>query len=186
VDTGVIATAPDPTALDPAATVLARLNEPGTAESLHRLLDHLDLLAILVVGLDGLLRRGDTIAESLGSAVREVIPADGPPVDIGQLLSLGQQSVAAAPALLAMLPVVERVAASDLGDPRLVDLASAVSRAAVTAAADADTGRMKGVRALWRAYRDEDVARALAFTVSVAKALGRELDQTPTPDRKEH
>jgi hypothetical protein len=145
------------------------------------LLDHLDLLAVLVVGLDGLVRRGDTIADSLGAAVRDVIPAGEPPIDLGQLLSLGQQSVAAAPALLAMLPVLERVAASDLGDPRLVDLAAVVSRAAVEAAAD--PGELKGVRALWKAYRDEDVARALAFTVSVAKALGQELGRTtPKPE----
>ncbi|MET7392794.1 DUF1641 domain-containing protein [Dactylosporangium sp. NPDC005572] len=165
---------------EPINDLLARLAEPRTVESLNRLLDHLDLLALLVVGLDGLLSRGDTIADSIGEAVRELRPA-GSSVDVGQLLDIGQQCVAAAPAVLTMLPVLESVAASELSDPRLIDLASTVSRAAVRGAAEAsrEPAPKAGLRTLWRAYRDEDVARALAFVVTIAKALGQELAAGP-------
>ncbi|WP_432989623.1 DUF1641 domain-containing protein [Dactylosporangium sp. CA-233914] len=161
---------------EPLNDLLARLAEPRTVESLNRLLDHLDLLALLVVGLDGLLQRGDTIAESIGEAVRELRPA-GSSVDVGALLDLGQQCVAAAPAVLTMLPVLENVADSELSDPRLIELASTVSRAAVRGAAEAkrEPARKAGLRTLLRASRDEDVARALTFAVSIAKALGQEL-----------
>ncbi|WP_432840233.1 DUF1641 domain-containing protein [Dactylosporangium sp. CA-092794] len=171
-----------PVAPEPIHDLLARLAEPRTVESLNRLLDHLDLLAVLVVGLDGLLSRGDTIADSIGEAVRELRPA-GSSIDIGQLLGLGRQLMDAAPAVLAMLPVLESVAASELSDPRLIELASTVSRAAVRGAAEAnrEPARKAGLRTLWRASRDEDVARALAFAVTVAKSLGQELARAEHP-----
>lgn len=168
---------------DPLHEVLTRLAEPKTVESLNVLLDHADLLAILVTGLDGLLSRGDTIADSVADTVRELRPAGEPGLDIARLLTLGRQLVAAAPAVLTMLPVLERVASSGLSDPRLIDLASTVSAAAVQGAEEANRrpARIAGVRALWRAAHDEDVARTLGFAVTVAKALGQELARTEPP-----
>jgi Protein of unknown function (DUF1641) len=180
-DAGVVA-AP---AEDPIESVLARLDEPSIVDSLHQLIDHLDLLAVLIVGLDGLVSRGDTIADSLSDGFNELRRADKPPVDVAKLLSLGQQLTDAAPALLDLLPVVERIAASDLGDPSLIDLAATVSRAAVRGASEAQSGRtsVNGIRSLLRSLKDEDVSRALGFIFSIAKALGQELkaaDPSPT------
>lgn len=172
-------------AQDPIESVLARLDEPRVVESLHQLIDHVDLLAVLVVGLDGLVSRGDTIADSLADGFQELRHADKPPVDVAQLLSLGQQFIDAAPALLSFLPVVERIASSDLGDPRLIDLAAVVSRAAVNGASEAPSGaiRISGIRSMLRMLKDEDVSRALSFVFSIVKALGQELkpsDPSPT------
>lgn len=172
-------------AQDPIETVLARLDEPSIVDSLHQLIDHLDLLAILIVGLDGLVSRGDTIADSLADGFNELREADKPPVDIAKLLAMGQQFADAAPALLDFLPVVERIASSDLGDPRLIDLAATVSRAAVRGAGEAQSGgtTVTGIRSLLRMLKDEDVSRALGFIFSIAKALGQDLksnDPSPT------
>jgi hypothetical protein len=49
-----------PPADDP-NTLAQRLAEPRTAAALNALLDHADLLALLVSGLDELISRGDTI-----------------------------------------------------------------------------------------------------------------------------
>lgn len=170
---------------DPIESVIARLDEPGVVESLHKLIDHLDLLAVLVVGLDGLVSRGDTITDSIAGGINELRgSSQKPPVDVAQLLSLGQRVADATPALLEFLPVVERIANSDLGDPRLIDVAATVSRAAVNGAYGSQAGSttVSGIRSLLRMLKDEDVSRALGFAFSIAKALGQELNSAkPNP-----
>lgn len=163
------------TAPDPIDGVIARLEDPRTAESLHQLIDHLDLLAVLVVGLDQLVGRGDTIADSIGAGLAELRSVQKPPVDVAQLLAMGRQFTDAAPALLDFLPVVERIASSDLGDPRLTDLAATVARAAIRGSADGAAVPVSGIRSLLRMLKDEDVSRALGFVFGIAKALGQEL-----------
>jgi hypothetical protein len=62
-----------------AQALLDRLSEPRTAEALHRLLDHAELLAFSAGALDGLVRRSETIADNIAASVAEVkqaIPAD--------------------------------------------------------------------------------------------------------------
>ena len=56
-------------AVTPADTVRDRLDDPQVAAALNTLLDHADVLAVLVSGLDGFVRRGDTITSTLSSAV---------------------------------------------------------------------------------------------------------------------
>jgi len=61
----VLPTAQQP---DPAQALAKRLAEPRTAAAVNTLLDHADLLALLVSGLDGLVSRGDTITDSLADS----------------------------------------------------------------------------------------------------------------------
>lgn len=49
-----------------------RLQDPMVAQSLHRLLDKLDSVAFFVESVDGFVRRGDVIADSLASTVAEM------------------------------------------------------------------------------------------------------------------
>ncbi len=58
-------------AVSPADQIRDRLDDPTVAASLNALLDHADLLAVLVTGLDGFVRRGDLITDSLTSAVND-------------------------------------------------------------------------------------------------------------------
>lgn len=53
------------------AALLARLEDQQTAENLHRLLDKLDVLAFAVEAADGLLRRGETIADAVGESLSD-------------------------------------------------------------------------------------------------------------------
>jgi uncharacterized protein YjgD (DUF1641 family) len=55
----------------PAEQLLDRLNEPGTAEALNRLLDHAELLAYSATSLDGLLRRGEELTDNLRASIDE-------------------------------------------------------------------------------------------------------------------
>lgn len=164
---------------DPAQALAERLAEPRTAAALNTLLDHADLLAIIVAGLDGLVSRGDTITESLIDGVTELRAAGEPArANAAQLVATARQLATLTPVLLDKLPVLEALLGSDLADPKVIGLASVASRAAVTGAEQAkrDDLKVSGVRAILRALKDPDVSRALGFVLSIAKALGKELN----------
>ena len=184
---------------DPAEALAERLSDPRVAASLNTLLDHADLLAILVTGLDALVSRGDTIADSLADGVAELrTTGKQTRADTAQLVSAARQLKALTPAVLDQLPlmenllnglpVLESLVSSDLADPRLVEMAGTVARAVVQGAeqAAAAPAPATGIRALLRALKDPDVARALGFVLSIAKVLGKDLNdaQTTPPTRQ--
>jgi hypothetical protein len=164
---------------DQAHALAERLAEPRTAAAINTLLDHADLLALLISGLDGLVSRSDTITESLADGVSELRAVSEPTrVNAAQLLATAKQLTALAPPLVEKLPVLEALLGSDLADPKVIELASMASRAVIKGAEQADRNDLKvtGVVGLLRALRDPDVSRALGFVLSIAKALGKELD----------
>jgi len=146
---------------DPLDALAERLLDPKTANALNTLLDHADLLAVVVTGLDGLVSRGDTIAESLASGAVELRTAQSAGNgELGQLL----------------------LALRQLTRPEVVDVVGAASRAVAAGSRQtaADRTRISGIRGLLRAIKDPDVSRFLGFVVSIAKAFGSELDNTTT------
>ena len=164
---------------DQADALASRLAEPRTAAAVSTLLDHAELLALLVSGLDGLVSRSDTITDSLADGVSELRAVSEPArVNAAQLAATAKQFSALAPALLEKLPVLEALLGSDLADPKVIELASMASRAVIKGAAQADRSDLKvtGIVGLLRALKDPDVSRALAFVISITKALGKELD----------
>jgi uncharacterized protein YjgD (DUF1641 family) len=175
---------------DPADVLAERLSDPRVASSLNTLLDHADLLALLVTGLDGLLSRGDTITDSIADSVSELRTAGGRTwpdaagaVDtvkrLAVILPLFTDNLPALESLLDRLPVLVSLLSSDLADPRVIDLAGAASRAVVTGANQAAAGPAPatGIRALLRALKDPDVSRALGVGLTIAKAFGKEINQ---------
>src|SRR4029450_13103960 len=62
----------DLVAESPGDELIARLDDPRVASSLSLILDDADLLATLIVGLDGLVRRAEVIGDNLASGVAEV------------------------------------------------------------------------------------------------------------------
>ena len=178
---------PDPArAVNPARAAAAgqaladHLAEPRTVAALNTLLDHADLLAVLVSGLDELVSRGDTIAESFADSVSELRAAGQPArSSAAQLVTTAQQLGTLTPALVDKLPVLEALLSSDLAAPELIEVASMASRAVITGADQAQVSDLKvtGVVGLLRALKDPDVSRALGFVLSIAKALGKELNK---------
>ncbi|MBI2702607.1 hypothetical protein A9W98_23730 [Mycobacterium gordonae] len=173
-------------ALSPGDQLRDRLDDPAIAASLNSLLDHADLLAILVTGLDGFVRRGDQISESLASAVGEIrgaslaVPGlEGVKAELG---SVDVQALAAtlaslASALVAAAPTLNKILNSPLVDPQAADVLADLGEALVEgkAAAAADPGGPKGLFGLWRVSKDKDINRGLGFLVQVARAFGRQL-----------
>jgi len=159
----------------PAGELLARLEEPHVAAALNTLLDHADLLALLVTGLDGFLSRGGVIADSLASGFNELRGAGAgaalPPIDFGglatSLATLSGTAAGATPALTTFL--------DSLGDPRLIAVITQLTTALVEGREHAEANGPASVFGLLRALKDDEAARGAGFLIQVAKSLGRQL-----------
>jgi hypothetical protein len=64
-------------AATPQDRLQARLADPDTIDSLNRLLDRVDLMAFVLDAVDGFLRRGDTVVDSVADGVRDVRQSAG-------------------------------------------------------------------------------------------------------------
>ncbi|MGF1647812.1 MAG: DUF1641 domain-containing protein [Kineosporiaceae bacterium] len=149
-------------------SLAARLADPEVAASLHVLLDNAATLAFTVEALDGFLRRGDVIAESLATGVRDVLPALG---DLEGVAAQAGTVAARAPELFAAF---EALVESGMLRPQVLEVLGTLAGALVEGADRArQEGTSVGVFGALRALRDPDVARGLGLLVEVARALGR-------------
>ncbi len=162
----------------PVDALLSKLDEPRVVAALNDLLDHADLLAILVVGLNGFVRRGEVIGEALADAVgelREAASSSSTPLESIDLPKLASSLTTLSSAVADATPALETLLRSDLTDPRVVRVISLVARALLQGAerAKAEPLRSTGVFSLLRTLKDDDVARGLGFLIQVARAFGR-------------
>lgn len=162
----------------PADPLLAKLDDPRVTEALSDLLEHADLLALLVVGLDGMLRRGDEVTGAISDVVGQL--RDGGLNE--KLSSLDLPRLAESLSTLSSLaseagPALDSLLKAGLTDPRLIDVVSVATRSVITGAekAKVEPVRASGVFSLMRALKDEDVARGLSFLIQVARAFGQEI-----------
>lgn len=173
-------------AVSPADQIRERLDDPEVAASLNDLLDHADLLAVLVSGLDGLVRRGDAITDSLSSAVVEFKGASSAGVIPGaealkgvDLQGLTQSLATLSNSLVGATPALNTLLSSRLTDPQAAEVLAQLGEALVEgkAAAAADPGGPRGVFGFWKVSKDPDVLRGLGFIIQVARAFGRRMGQ---------
>lgn len=159
----------------PVDAVAERLNDPAVAASLVTLLDNAELLSTLVLGLSGLMERGDVIMESIGEAVREVqgsgavTPPDGAPT-IAELGAIAAQ-------LKTATPLLGQVLESPMASPETIDLLSLLSEAGTEGAANARSNDTKvtGAISAVRSLRDPDVQQGLGLLIEIARSLGRRM-----------
>jgi Protein of unknown function (DUF1641) len=174
----------------PGDDLIQRLDDPQIASSLAVLLDHADLLATLVLGLDGLLRRAEVIGDSLASGVAEVralsASSNGqrlwPSVDVAALSDTVTRLSAA---VVDATPALDRLLHSPLTDPQTAEIFAEVGEALLEGkrAAAEDPRGPKGIFALMRVTKDPDVSRGLGFMIQIARAFGRKL--APPERRKD-
>lgn len=169
-------------ALEPLTRLATRLQDPATSQALHTLLDHTDLLALMVSGLDGFIQRSDTIIESVADGVREATGAAGAGKPAGlpdaeQLGKLVTGMTALVGPLTEAMPTIERLLGSGMLDANLIDIATVGSQAVVegSATARANKIQIKGVRKTLKILKDDDVARTFGFVATIAQVFGRKL-----------
>lgn len=158
-----------PVTVEVAPALAAKLADPAVAESLTSLLTHADLVAILLEGADGLLRRTDEIGGSLAAGLTELKATDltglGGGIDVLALLAAAKTFASQAPELIGVLTpaMTEQVALVGRG---LEAGAAAYASAPVP---------VTGLLSLTRLFKDPDILRAISYASTVAKAIGREL-----------
>ena len=170
-------------AVTPADTVRDRLDDPQVAAALNTLLDHADVLAVLVSGLDGFVRRGDTITSTLSSAVSEFRGASSAGAIPGAEAFKGVdlQTLAASLATLSAsvagaTPSLNTLLTSKLTDPQAAQVLASLGDALIDGKAGA-ANPPKGLYGLYKATKDPDVSRGLGFLLAVAKSFGRRVGQ---------
>ncbi|MGH3794537.1 MAG: DUF1641 domain-containing protein [Pseudonocardiaceae bacterium] len=168
-------------ASSPMDALMSRLAEPRVADALNDLLDHADVLAIMVVAMDGLVRRGDAIADAFNVAVselRDALPGTRKPAEVVDLGALAKSLATLAGPLTDAAPALKAILRSDLTNPQTIDIITQFVRALVVGAEAARTEPVSGVLALMRTLNDDDVVRGLGFLLQVVRAFGGELKDT--------
>ena len=160
-------------ALDAADPLEQRLADPAIASALASLLDHAELVAVLLEGLDQLVARSEVIGDSVLAGVTEVREA----------LSGTDRPLVLDVDLPRIADTATRLVQSDLLDPTAVDTISLLARGLVRGGDDfaASPVPVTGVLSLGKVFKDPDVRRALSYFATVAKAVGRELEAEPRP-----
>ncbi len=98
----------------PQERLQARLADPRTVDALNALLDKLDVMALVVDGLDGFLRRGEVVADSIAASMhdlKQMAPDNGAQL-VGSLPKLAKTGAQLAD--VAESPAVQRLAHSGL------------------------------------------------------------------------
>lgn len=158
----------------------ARLDDPEVAASLATLLDHADLLAVLVTGLDGFVARTEVIGDSLIDGITELkgvasSSADDSGLDLAGLLDAGRSLAAALPQLTPSI-----VAAVESGAFEQVSRLTA-GLAEGAKAYETSPVEVGGVFSLLKLLKDPDINRAISYGATIARSLGRELGKPQPP-----
>ncbi len=165
---------------EPVDAVIDRMNDPAVAASLITLLDNAEMLSVLVTGLDGLLRRGDTITDSMADGLMEMRDLEGAPdaSAVGELIGNLGQLTRLTSSLAEAQPFIDGLLESDMFRPEVVELLSTAADAAVEGANRAAENKtvVKGALGALRALKDPDVQRGMGFLVEISRALGRSLN----------
>ena len=151
-----------------------RLSEPQTAAALHLLLDNVELMAVMISGLDGLARKGELIGDTLAEVLAQARAA-------GQATGLDvrattQQLATLIPTLAEASPAINRILESPILEPEPIAVLSEAAEALVAGlqAAQANQTRLS-LWGMWKASKDENVQRGLGFVVEVAKVFGKDI-----------
>jgi hypothetical protein len=175
-----------------AAPLAERLADPQVAGALATLLDHADLLAVLVEGLDQFVGRSEVIGDSLISGIQELRGPDGPSadaaVDLAAVAGAGMQMASilpkAAPGMVEAVEsgAVDKLFATAIVSAEALPQVNVLARAFVAGSEEFDRSPLEvgGPVSLVRLLRDPDINRALSYFATVAKAVGRELAHPTT------
>lgn len=156
----------------PIDAVAERLNDPGVAASLVTLLDNAELLSTLVLGLSGLMERGDMIMDAVAEGVNDFkasgTSATGSFPEVADLGNVVGQLTKGAPTIGALLD-------SPVAQPETIALLGEVAEATSEGieAARRNGTSIDGVRGMYKAMKDPEVQRGLGLLLEVSRALGR-------------
>ncbi len=169
---------------DAVEALAQRLADPGVSAALNTLLDHVDLIALLVESLDQFVARSEVIGDSLLAGINELrqgSQASG--VDVAGIAGAGAQLASALPqAAPQMVSAIESGAVAKLlataevsaeALPEVELLAKSLARGSERFRTDPI--EVSGPVSLVKLLRDPDINRALRYFATVGKTVGEDL-----------
>lgn len=162
-------------------TLMERLDDPQVAAALTNLLDHADLLAILIVGLDGLVGRSETIGAAIAEGITDLrgLAGSGNGDIVASLTTLSGMLPKLEPMLSQVLEsgLLDSVLDSGITDPAMITEISRIGRGltAGAEAAQSDPIVVNGLFSAMKLLKDPDIQRAVSYFAAVAKSIGVEL-----------
>lgn len=164
---------------EPMDDIRDRLNDPVVAQAVVLLLDHVEGLAVLAMGTDGFLRRGntimDTLADALGDAKAVAAASD---LDLATAREQAQQLLRLTGSVAESSGDISMLLQSGMLRGEVLTLLGQTADALVEAreqATDAEP-EITGPVSAFRVLRDPEVQKGLTFLVGVARSLGRRMD----------
>lgn len=164
----------------PADVLRERLDDPNVAASLLNILDHADLLSVLVSGLHELVSRSDTIMESVSTSVGELTGASRAASASDVKLPNADELRNLVAELSHATPVLTKVLGTRMVNDQTIDFLSMASDSVVAGqtAAQSKKTSVRGIRGMLAVLKDRDVGRGLGLMVEIARALGQRLETT--------
>lgn len=164
----------------PVDALKKQLDDPAVAAALGNILEHADLLAILVVGLDGFVSRSELIGDEVISSIGEMRElAEGSQIagiNPADLIANMMKLSAALPAITQMVEsgLLESLVDS-IAQPAAVEALGHITRG-VADGLSAPPVEFGGAFSLLRQLKDPEVSRGLSFGLTMLKSIGSELN----------
>jgi uncharacterized protein YoaH (UPF0181 family) len=186
-------TSSDIAAAQAAGAIAARLADPAVVNALGSILDHVDLLAILIEGLDQMISRSDVIGDSIVESLAEVREAGGSaasPVDVGAVVQSGIQLAGvlpkATPGMVAAVEsgAIDKILASGVVSGDALEQVAMLARGLVQGTEEFNSKggiEVTGLLSASKLLKDPDIRRTLSFFATVAKAIGQQIQAGPVP-----
>ncbi|MEM9554044.1 MAG: DUF1641 domain-containing protein [Acidobacteriota bacterium] len=156
--------------------LVEKLSAPGTLESASVLVDKIELLAFLLEGADGFLRRSETVAESLAEGADDLRQAM-PKIDGVQMRKLTDR-------VPDLLDAGEVLADAGMFDPATVGVLGRLGRTIAESHTEIERQprRTVGLFSLLRSLKDPEVQNSLQLALDVAQRYGAKLEQDRRDD----
>ncbi len=166
--------------------VVNKVNQPNTLEALGQIAQHAPLMALLLNGLDGVIRRGDVLADNLSTTLKEINPNLNLPISAAEFTAITKQL----PELFRRLPVLLRagnkvaeVTDSEefetflhggMFEPRTVKFLGEVGVTVVEAQERfRKNPQQVSLFGLIGAMKDPDVQRGMGFLMELSRSFGK-------------
>ena len=186
-------------------TLLEKLENPEVVAALSSLLDNVDLLAVLIAGLNGLVQRSELMGEAILDGFSDMRTLTGSVTAPEEVMGLNIKAVLgdvseltkALPELTSMLPqltsILPKVAPglAEIADAGLIDefIRSGLTEArsvdqlgnllkGVAKGINSKPVEISGVLSLVRQVKDPDVSRGLGFALGLLQAIGAQIGQS--------
>lgn len=156
--------------LSPSEALRSQLDDPEVATALVDILQHADLLALLVVGLDGAISRSEVIGDELLASLADMRTATDQ--------SGGFNPKEAVASLMALAPLLRALSESGITSPAAVDQIGNIGRG-IAGGLTTEPVKVTGALSLLRQLKDPDVSRGMGLALTLLKSIGANLNSRP-------